>query len=111
MDKVLKRNRRKIKIRKNINGTALKPRVNVFKSNNFIFAQAIDDVNSVTLASASSLKSTENQTKQAKEVAKDLSEGLKNKKIDSIVFDRGGNKYHGVIKTLADTLRETGIRF
>lgn len=111
MDKVLRKNRRKIKIRKNCNGTALKPRVNVFKSNKFLFVQAIDDVNSKTLASATSIKSTENQTKQAKEVAKDLSEGLKKQKVEAIVFDRGGNKYHGVIKTLADTLRETGIKF
>ena len=111
MDKVFKRNRRKIKIRKNVSGTEVTPRVTVFRSNRFVYAQAIDDTKGTTLAAASAQKSTVSQTEQAKVVAKSLAESLKKKKIETIVFDRNGYKYHGSIKMLADTLRDNKIKF
>ena len=101
-----KRIHRKIRIRKKISGTSKVPRLAVFKSNNNIYVQAIDDLNQVTIASASTL-SKEVKTKtlsveSAKEVGEVMGEKLAGLKIKSAVFDRGGYVYHGRIKSLAD---------
>jgi large subunit ribosomal protein L18 len=111
MDKLKKRIRRKIKIRSIISGTAATPRVSIFRSNRFIYAQAIDDQSGQTIAASSSLKSTSKLAEQASEVGKKLAEDLKSKKVDNIVFDRNGYKYHGNVKIVADTLRENKIKF
>ena len=110
-----KRIHRKIRIRKKISGTSKVPRLAVFKSNNNIYVQAIDDLNQVTIASASTL-SKEVKTKtlsveSAKEVGEVMGEKLAELKIKSAVFDRGGYVYHGRIKSLADAIREKGIEF
>ena len=110
-----KRLHRKIRIRKKISGTSKVPRLAVFKSNNNIYVQAIDDLNQVTLASASTLskeiKSKNLSNQSAKEVGELLGEKLKNLKIKSAVFDRGGYIYHGRVKSLADGIRDKGIEF
>jgi len=111
-----KRLHRKIRIRKKISGTSTVPRLAVFKSNNNIYVQAIDDLNQVTLAASSTLskevKSKNLSNESAKEVWGELlGEKLKDLKINSAVFDRGGYIYHGRIKSLADGIRDKGIEF
>lgn len=108
----LKRHRR---VRGKINGTAERPRLNVFRSTKHIYAQLIDDVNGVTLASASSMdKGFEGNgcnKDAAHRVGQALGERAKTKKIEEVVFDRGGYLYHGRVKELADGARESGLKF
>lgn len=104
------------RIRKVVTGTAQKPRLSVFRSNKEIYAQIIDDVNSCTLASASSRdKSLETnkltKIEQAKLVGKLLAERASGVKVTNVVFDRGGFLYHGRVKALADSAREAGLKF
>ena len=110
-----KRIQRKIRIRKKISGTPSVPRLAVFKSNNNIYVQAVDDLNQVTLASASTLskemKSQNLSNESAKLVGELLGEKLNNLKIKSAVFDRGGYIYHGRVKSLAEGIRDKGIEF
>ena len=108
----LKRHKR---IRGKISGTAERPRLSIFRSNKNIYAQLIDDVAGVTLASASSLdeKVSEDATKvdQAKAVGKAIAEAAKSKNISTVVFDRSGYLYHGRVEALADAARENGLEF
>ena len=111
------RKRRKIRIRKKLSGTPERPRLVVFRSNRHIYAQIIDDLRGTTLVSASTLAlakggdamrlTKDNAAKVGKEVAKLALE----KKIETVVFDRNGFKYHGRIKALADGAREGGLKF
>jgi len=110
--KTRRRVKAKLKIRARISGTELRPRVTVFKSNKYFYAQAIDDVKGVTLAYADGSKLGVKPSREGvKEVAKTLATALKAVKIESIVFDRNGYLYHGVIASFADALRENGISF
>lgn len=108
----LKRHRR---IRGKISGTAERPRLSIFRSNKNIYAQLIDDVAGVTLASASSLDEnvSEDATKveQATAVGKAIAEAAKAKNISTVVFDRSGYLYHGRVQALADAARENGLDF
>ena len=110
-----KRQHRKIRIRKKINGTGSVPRLAVFKSNNNIYVQAIDDLNQVTIASASTLskevKSENLSVEASKEVGELMGKKLNDLKVSKAVFDRGGYIYHGRVKSLADGIREKGIEF
>ncbi len=110
-----RRLRRKRIIRKKIHGTEKKPRLSVFRSNKFIYVQAIDDDNGKTLASASSLKLDKKKRKLNKEVAakigEDIGKKLIEKKITTVYFDRNGFLYTGKIKALADAARKTGVKF
>ena len=110
-----KRHHRKIRIRKKINGTASVPRIAVFKSNNNIYVQAIDDLNQVTIASASTLskevKSKNLSVDASKEVGELMGKKLNDLKISKAVFDRGGYVYHGRVKSLADGIREKELNF
>ena len=102
--------RRIRRVRGKISGTPERPRVALFKSNRHLYAQAIDDVNGVTLASVDGRKLGEKANKEsAQKVAKVFAETLKSKNIDKVVYDRRGNLYHGVVATFAETLRENGI--
>jgi len=107
--------RRHKRVRKNVAGTAERPRLAVFRSNSGIEAQLIDDLAGKTLAAASSLhlkKSFKgNKTAQAAEVGKTVAEAAKNAGVETVVFDRGGYLYHGRVKALADAAREGGLRF
>ena len=108
----LKRHKR---VRAKISGTPERPRLNVFRSEANIYAQVIDDVNGVTLASASSLdKAIEGyggNVAAATAVGKLVAERAKAKGIETVVFDRGGYLYHGRVKALADGAREGGLKF
>lgn len=114
--KVLRRNRIRRRARAKIRGTAERPRLSVFRSNKQIYAQIIDDDNGQTLASCSSrIKDLSLQPlskiEQSSQVGKKLAELAKEKGIDAVIFDRGGYKYHGRVKALADGAREGGLRF
>lgn len=110
--KISRRIRRKSKIRGKISGDASRPRLSVYKSNNHISAQLIDDVKRVTLGAASDIKIKKgNRSERAKTIGKEIAEIAKKKKITEVVFDRSGYKYHGRIKELADAAREGGLKF
>ncbi|OGI70625.1 50S ribosomal protein L18 [Candidatus Nomurabacteria bacterium RIFCSPLOWO2_01_FULL_42_20] len=112
MNKQEKRNRLKKKIRAKIFGTSEKPRLSVFRSNKFIYAELIDDQNGVTLASASDIKIKKGTKKErAQEVGKKIALDASAKKISKAVFDRGGFKYMGRIQILAEQARKSGLKF
>ncbi len=107
-----KRNRRHIKIRSRLSGTKERPRLAVFKSNRFIYAQLIDDERSVTLAFASTKDiKAKGLVEKAKLLGTMIAEKAKEKKIKKVVFDRAGFVYAGRIKALADSAREAGLVF
>lgn len=107
-----KRMRLKKKIREKISGTVLRPRLSIFRSNKFIYAQVIDDVTGKTLAQASDVKITKGtKTERAQMVGKNISEVCIKSKINQVVFDRNGFKYTGRIKMVADKAREGGLKF
>jgi large subunit ribosomal protein L18 len=109
------RERRHRRVRRQVYGTAERPRLVVFRSNRGIEAQLVDDVEARTLASASHLglkKSFKGaKTDQAAEVGKQLAAAAKKAGIEAVVFDRGGYLYHGRVKALAEAAREGGLRF
>ncbi len=96
---------------KKITGTNQKPRISIFRSNRFISGQAIDDSKSITIASASTLKLSGKPVEKAKSAGEVLGKNLKAKKIDAVVFDRNGKKYHGSVTAFADGIRQSGIKF
>ncbi len=113
-DRQRARLRRQARGRKKIAGTADRPRLVVFRSSRHISAQVIDDAAGVTLASASSLElRSESGDKSAKagQVGKLVAERAKKAGVETVVFDRAGNKYHGRIAALADSAREAGLGF
>ncbi len=102
------------RIRRKLAGTAERPRLNVYRSLNHIYAQVIDDQNGVTLVSASTIAlkvKTGGNVAAAKEIGKVVAERAVEKGIKKVVFDRGGYLYHGRIKALADAAREAGLDF
>lgn len=121
--KISKRKIRHLRVRKKISGTSESPRLSIFRSNKFIYAQVIDDVLNKTLVSCSSLDKevvsdkTENKsglsTKNfdAYKVGLIISNKCKKSGIKKVVFDRGGYRYHGRVKALADGARENGMEF
>ena len=111
--KTEKRARLHKKIRSRISGTESRPRLCVFRSNKFIYAQVIDDNKAITIASASDIADSSKVSKveRAKNVGKKIAENAKAKNITTVVFDRGGFAYSGRIKALADAAREGGLNF
>lgn len=111
--KVIKRQTRHNRIRSKLSGTAARPRLTVFRSLKAVYAQLVDDTTGITLAAASDLKAKNkaNKTLRAKEVGVELAKKATEKKISTCVFDRGGYKYHGRIKAVADGAREGGLKF
>ena len=104
--------RRKRRIRVKVSGTKQKPRLCIFKSLRGIYVQVIDDERGHTLASADLKEfSGKNNLKGAAEVGKHIAQKCAKIKITEVVFDRGGYKYHGKIKTLAEVLRKEGLKF
>ena len=114
LSKLERRTRIKHRIRKIISGTATKPRLSVFRSNKEIYAQLVDDVNGVTIASVSSrdkdIKATTN-TEASAAVGKAIAELATKAGLDTVAFDRNGYLYHGRVKVLADAAREAGLKF
>jgi large subunit ribosomal protein L18 len=119
MDKVkeknIKRLQRKRHVRKRISGTADRPRMSVYRSNKNISVQVIDDVTGRTLVSASSLEKEIDGVKSniagGDKLGQIIGDRLKEAKITSVVFDRNGYLYHGVVKAIADGARKAGIKF
>lgn len=114
--KTTRRQNIRYRIRKKIAGSAQKPRLSVFRSNAEIYAQLIDDVNGVTLAAASSRSKefagqTGTKTEKSKLVGEAIARKAQELGITSVVFDRGGNLYHGRVKAVADGAREGGLQF
>jgi large subunit ribosomal protein L18 len=102
------------RIRQKLSGTADRPRLNVYRSLNHIYAQVIDDQTGTTIASASTLSlklKTGGNVAAAKEIGKTIAERAAEKGIKKVVFDRGGFLYHGRIKAVADAAREAGLEF
>lgn len=113
-DKNKLRQKRHGRVRRNISGTAESPRLSVFRSNQHIYAQLIDDVAGVTIASASDLEQENqkgNKTENASAVGKAIAERGTQKGIKKVVFDRGGYLYHGRVAALATAARENGLDF
>ena len=116
LTKTERRLRIRRRIRKISSGTAERPRLAVFRSNTGIYAQIIDDVAGTTLVSASSrdkvlAKAKGTKTEVANLVGKAIAEKAKEAGIEAVAFDRGGNLYHGRVKSLADGAREAGLKF
>jgi len=118
IDKKLNRKKKHLSIRRKISGTSEKPRLAVFKSEKHIYAQIIDDMKGNTIVSASTVdKELKNELKKtwnieaAEKVGELLAKRAVEKGISSVVFDRGGFKYHGRIKSLADSARKAGLKF
>ena len=114
-DRKFERDRRHKRVRRKISGTAECPRLCVYRSNNNIYVQIIDDVAGKTLASASTLdkeiKIKHSNKEAAKELGTLIAKRAADKKITNVVFDRGGYIYHGVVKELAESAREAGLQF
>ena len=113
LEKQQKKHRRHNKIRAKVIGNKKRPRLSVFRSNQHIYAQLIDDEEGKTLANISDLKLKKNlnKTDTANEIGKLIAEKALEKKIKEVVFDRGGYKYHGRIKAIAEAARKGGLKF
>ncbi len=116
--KVVSRTRRHTRLRKKVQGSPAKPRLSVFKSLSHIYAQLIDDAAGKTIVAASSrekdIKSSikhGGNVEAAKKVGASIAQKALGKNIKTVVFDRGGYKYHGCVKALADAAREKGLQF
>ena len=109
------RDRRHARVRKHLSGSTERPRLAVYRSNRYIYAQVIDDVAGHTVAAASSqekdLRSKTLTVETASEVGKLVAERAKAAGVSTVVFDRGGYKFHGRVKALADAAREAGLEF
>ena len=109
-----KRQVRRYRIRKKVVGAAERPRISVYRSLNHIYAQLIDDERAVTIASASTVEKdlrggTGGNIEAARRVGKAIAERAREKGVEQVVFDRGGFRYHGRVKALADAAREAGL--
>ena len=115
IDRKEQRVRRHARVRTKISGTAERPRLCVYKSNNNLYVQVIDDVKATTLVSASTLdkeiKTKHSNKEAAKELGALIAKRALEKDIKTVVFDRGGYIYHGVVKELAEAAREGGLEF
>ena len=109
------RNRRHKRVRKSLRGTSERPRLAVYRSNKYIYAQVIDDLEGRTLAAASSqeadLRGERLTEDTAAKVGTMVADRAKDAGVSTVVFDRGGYKYHGRLKALADAAREAGLEF
>ena len=114
-DRKMERTRRHIRVRRKVSGTAECPRLCVYRSNTNLYVQIIDDVAGNTLVSASTLDKEIKTKKANKEAAKELgaliAKKALDKKIKTVVYDRGGYIYHGVVKELAEAARAAGLEF
>jgi large subunit ribosomal protein L18 len=116
--RIVGRERRKLRIRKKVNGSTGRPRLTVFRSARHIYAQVVDDTTGETLAHASTLSKDlrgtlddKNKVDAAKKVGALIAKICKSKKIDRVVFDRNGYLYHGRVSALAQAAREAGLEF
>ena len=113
MKKINNRQKRHLIIRKKVKGTKDMPRLSVFRSNKNMYVQVIDDIEAKTLLGMSSkiIEKAENKTDRAYKLGVEFGKSILKKGIKKVVFDRGGNKYHGRVKAFADGAREAGVKF
>lgn len=118
VDKNKARLKRHLRVRKKIEGTAARPRLNVYRSGKHIYAQLIDDVAGVTLASASTVDkelsgsiNNGGNVEAARKVGELIAKRAESKGVKNVIFDRGGYLYHGRVQALADAAREAGLEF
>jgi large subunit ribosomal protein L18 len=107
----ISRDHRHARVRKKVQGTDSRPRLSVFRSNKYIYVQVISDEQGRTLAAASTVSAGKGNLGSAQQLGKDIAERCKALSIAEVVFDRGGYKYHGRIRALADAAREAGLKF
>ncbi len=114
-EKGKRRQRRKKHIRKSISGTAVRPRMTVFRSSKNMYIQVIDDIAGNTIASVSTLegsfKDLKRNVENSSKLGEEIGARLKAKKISTVVFDRNGYLYHGIVKGIAEGARKSGIKF
>lgn len=113
-DKQARKGRRKLRIRKKLQGTSVKPRISVFKSNKHLYAQVIDDSKGHTLVAIGNIgefKDLKVNVADAEKLGQELGNKMKAMKLETAIFDRNGNLYHGVVKAFADGARKSGIQF
>ena len=115
LQKNASRNRRHRRVRKKVRGTAARPRLSVFRSSKHIYAQVVDDVSGTTIAAASTMEAdvrggTTANVDAAKDVGKRVGERAKSAGVESVVFDRGGFRYHGRVASVAEGAREAGLK-
>ena len=113
-DKNVARSRRHLRVRKKVSGTTTRPRLVVTRSSRHVFVQVVDDVAGRTLASASTMEADlrgldGDKTAKARKVGELVGQRAKDAGVDSVVFDRGGNRYHGRVAAIADGAREAGL--
>ena len=113
-DKNVARSRRHVRVRKKVSGTTARPRLVVSRSTRHVFVQVVDDVAGVTLASASTMEADlrgqdGDKIAKARKVGELVARRAKDAGVDSVVFDRGGNRYHGRVAAIADGAREAGL--
>lgn len=109
------RNRRSNRVRARISGTAVKPRLSIFRSNKYLYAQLIDDSSGKTVLSFSTFGDDKNKTKENKiskatKLGKEVAAGMKKIGLEAVIFDRGRYAYHGRVQAVAEALREEGIK-
>jgi large subunit ribosomal protein L18 len=113
-DKNVARSRRHVRVRKKVSGTTARPRLVVSRSTRHVFVQVVDDVAGVTLASASTMEADlrgldGDKTAKARKVGELVGKRAKDAGVETVVFDRGGNRYHGRVAAIADGAREAGL--
>lgn len=114
INKLHNKSQRKTRIRSTLSGSKDCPRLTISISNRHIAAQLVDDSNSITIFSATTVgkkNSSQTMTQKAENIGTEIAKGAKSKKVSQIVFDRNGKKYHGRIKVLADSARKEGLKF
>ncbi|MDH4281321.1 MAG: 50S ribosomal protein L18 [Myxococcales bacterium] len=111
--KLTGRARRQKRIRKKVHGTTERPRLCVFRSSKHIYAQVIDDTHGITIAQASSVAESAggNKVEVAKSIGSAVAKACIGKGVEQVVFDRGGYRYHGRVRALAESAREAGLKF
>lgn len=109
--KIARRTSRHARIRAKVTGTAERPRLSVFRSNKFLYAQVIDDTKAHTIAAADTRTLKGSKTEQVSELATMIAEKAKKEKVEAVVFDRGGFPYAGTIAAFADAARAAGLKF
>lgn len=107
----ISREHRRERVRKKVRGTDARPRLSVFRSNRYIYAQVISDETGRTLTAASTASSGKGNLGAAQQLGRDIADRCKQLSISEVVFDRAGYKYHGRVRALADAAREAGLKF
>jgi large subunit ribosomal protein L18 len=110
-ERKISRDQRHARVRKKVRGSDARPRLAVFRSNRYIYVQVITDDGGRTLAAASTVTAGKGNVGAAQQLGRDIAERCKQLSISEVVFDRGGYKYHGRVRALADAAREAGLKF